>query len=111
MRHYIIDVMHTEKNVFYSIIFTTFSDTKKTKNHNKTRADRKLMNFFPELWIPEGRKKKPKVPFTLTQKQYKLMCDWFHLLALLNGYASNIGNYWQSERLCIKYKLFSQRKL
>ncbi|XP_050387187.1 uncharacterized protein LOC126803420 [Argentina anserina] len=88
-----IDGMHTEKNVFDSIIGTTFDFKEKTKDTVKSRVDLEFHGLRPHLWVKRKGSKAviPVASYTVKPSLKPLIFKWFHDVKYAQGYALNIA--------------------
>ncbi|XP_038708541.1 uncharacterized protein LOC120003590 [Tripterygium wilfordii] len=88
-----LDVMHIEKNICDSLLWTIMNVKGKTKDNISARLDLQKIGIRHELHPRhEGaRQTMPVACFTLSRKEVHLFCDFIRSVKLPDGYASNIA--------------------
>ncbi|XP_071704598.1 uncharacterized protein [Rutidosis leptorrhynchoides] len=89
-----IDVMHTEKNVCYSLIGTLMNIDGKTKDHLKGRRDLEEMGIRHELHpepLSNGKVYLPPACFEMDKKEKENFCNVLKEVKVPDGYSANIS--------------------
>ena len=100
-----LDVMRIEKNFFESVFNTIMNVLGKTKNNSKSRQELNEYCRRPELEKVEGMTKYSKACYTLDKIGKQVLCEWVKNLRYLDGYASNLAQCVDMQKL----KLFGMK--
>ena len=90
MRHN-LDVMHIEKNICDSVMWTVLDIDNKSKDSLKARLDLKMMGIQKELHPEDGKTIFPHACYTLSKDEKKAVFQWLQNVKVPDGYSTNLS--------------------
>jgi hypothetical protein len=90
-----LDIMHTKKNIYDSILGTLINILGKIKDTANVKRDLYKMGMYKKLHLQTNgtTTTMPLVVYTLAIDEKNSLCEWLKCVKFFNGYTSNIGQY------------------